>query len=93
MLSDPWLLLTAALAAGISYALTPLVARLAVHFDIVDRPGPRKVHDRPIPKLGGVAIVAAGAIGLAVLFAQLPGPPPGVSQSVVVGLEIGRAHV
>jgi UDP-GlcNAc:undecaprenyl-phosphate GlcNAc-1-phosphate transferase len=35
---------------------TPVVIRLAHRIGAVDRPGARKVHERPIPRLGGVAI-------------------------------------
>jgi UDP-GlcNAc:undecaprenyl-phosphate/decaprenyl-phosphate GlcNAc-1-phosphate transferase len=42
-------------------AVTPLIARIATRFDIVDRPGPFKVHERPVPYLGGVAVFVAMA--------------------------------
>ncbi|MBI2377624.1 MAG: undecaprenyl/decaprenyl-phosphate alpha-N-acetylglucosaminyl 1-phosphate transferase [Deltaproteobacteria bacterium] len=47
------------LAAAVSAFLTPLVCRLAHAIDAVDAPGEaRKIHDRPIPRIGGVAVVA-----------------------------------
>jgi UDP-GlcNAc:undecaprenyl-phosphate GlcNAc-1-phosphate transferase len=47
-------------AAGLVLALTPLVARVAPRIGAVDdkRDRPR-VHDRPVPRIGGVAIVVA----------------------------------
>jgi UDP-GlcNAc:undecaprenyl-phosphate/decaprenyl-phosphate GlcNAc-1-phosphate transferase len=39
-----------------SLLLTVPVRRLALHFGMVDLPGPRKVHLSPIPLLGGIAI-------------------------------------
>lgn len=36
---------------------TPLVAQVARALNIIDRPGARKVHSAPIPRIGGVAIV------------------------------------
>lgn len=42
-------------AAGVM----PLCMRLAHRLDIVDRPGPRKIHRTPTPLLGGLAIVVA----------------------------------
>ena len=39
-----------------SLGLTIPVRRLALHYGMVDRPGPRKVHLKPIPLLGGIAI-------------------------------------
>lgn len=43
--------------------LTPLCARLATYFGLVDVPrGERKIHDRIIPFLGGVSVFLAFAI-------------------------------
>jgi UDP-GlcNAc:undecaprenyl-phosphate/decaprenyl-phosphate GlcNAc-1-phosphate transferase len=56
------LLLPSVAAAAIAFALTPLVARLAVVLGAIDMPGDRKIHDRPIPRLGGLAVVSAIAI-------------------------------
>lgn len=53
------LLAPALLATALAFALTPLVSRLAVTIGAVDMPGRRKVHDRPIPRLGGLAVVVA----------------------------------
>lgn len=39
-----------------SLALTVPVRHLALRYGMVDRPGPRKVHLKPIPLLGGIAI-------------------------------------
>lgn len=43
-------------AFSLSLLLTPLVRRLCIRFGIFDAPGPLKTHQRPIPRLGGVAI-------------------------------------
>jgi len=48
----------------ISLLITPLIARLAVRLDLVDRPSARKVHTKPIPRIGGVAICLAFFIPL-----------------------------
>jgi UDP-GlcNAc:undecaprenyl-phosphate/decaprenyl-phosphate GlcNAc-1-phosphate transferase len=39
-----------------SLGLTAPVRRLALYYGMVDHPGPRKVHVKPIPLLGGIAI-------------------------------------
>jgi len=53
-------LLALVLAVLISWLLTPLASKLAVKLGAVDQPtGGRKIHTRPIPRLGGVAIAAA----------------------------------
>ena len=36
--------------------LTPLVRKMAISFQVVDRPGPRKIHSTPTPLLGGLAV-------------------------------------
>jgi len=49
-----------ALAAGIglavAYAATPIVRSLAIRLDVVAHPGGRRLHARPTPLLGGVAM-------------------------------------
>ena len=42
----------------LSLVLTPLAGRLGVKFGALDLPGARKVHSKPIPRTGGVAIFA-----------------------------------
>ncbi len=42
----------------VAVGLTALVRVLALRWSIMDQPGHRKMHHRPIPLLGGVAIVA-----------------------------------
>jgi UDP-GlcNAc:undecaprenyl-phosphate/decaprenyl-phosphate GlcNAc-1-phosphate transferase len=49
-----------------SLILTVPVRRLALRYGMVDHPGPRKVHIRPMPLLGGMAIYLGFV--LAVLF-------------------------
>jgi len=46
-------------AAIITCGLTFSVKALAEKFGIFDNPSPRKIHHKPIPRLGGVAIVIA----------------------------------
>ena len=55
---------------ALSLLLTPLVRFVALRLGVVDHPDhPRKIHKRPIPRVGGVAILAAalGAYGLLLL--------------------------
>jgi UDP-GlcNAc:undecaprenyl-phosphate/decaprenyl-phosphate GlcNAc-1-phosphate transferase len=54
------------IAAVITFALTPVAMRAAWRLGVVDRPGGRRIHDRPIPLLGGVAIL------LGIVVAVLP---------------------
>ena len=48
----------------LSLALTPLVVRLAHAVGAIDRPGGRKAHSTPTPRLGGVAVAVAFALSL-----------------------------
>src|SRR5262245_60473089 len=54
-----WFVVPAVSAAAMAGALTPLAARLAVKVGAVDMPAARKVHHTPVPRLGGLAVVAA----------------------------------
>ena len=43
----------------VALALTPILRDFFRVYQIVDRPGLRKVHEYPIPRLGGIALAAA----------------------------------
>jgi UDP-GlcNAc:undecaprenyl-phosphate/decaprenyl-phosphate GlcNAc-1-phosphate transferase len=65
-------------AAGIVLALTPLLMRLAPRIGGVDEGGDRpRVHTRPVPRIGGLAIVA-GILIPAAFFVDLSGPYRGI---------------
>ena len=51
----------------IAIAATPLARRIAPKLGIMDQPNPRKVHARPMPLLGGAAIVIASLLTLLLL--------------------------
>ena len=69
------------LAAGVVLAATPLVARLAPRIGAVDDPTDRpRVHDRPIPRIGGLAIVAGVAVPALALIR-----PDGAYLGIVAG--------
>lgn len=46
---------------------TPLTIRIAERFKVMDKPGPRKIHLKSIPRMGGLAIFA----GIAFTFLML----------------------
>jgi UDP-GlcNAc:undecaprenyl-phosphate GlcNAc-1-phosphate transferase len=52
--------------------LTPQVKRFALRYKIVDNPSARKVHKKPTPLLGGLAIFSAFAICLHIVVHPLP---------------------
>ena len=54
-------------AGAISFALTPLAARLAFRTGAVALPRERDLHEEPVPQLGGLAILA-GVLAAGALF-------------------------
>jgi UDP-GlcNAc:undecaprenyl-phosphate GlcNAc-1-phosphate transferase len=64
-----------AAALAVSAGLVPPVRALARRAGVLDTPGPRKVHDVPTPRLGGLAVFAAfvtTVVGGYLLLPQLP---------------------
>lgn len=70
------------IALSASLVLTVPVRALAIRVGMVDLPGPRKVHLKPIPLLGGLAIY--GGVMLAILVA-FDGPAREQSFGIVTG--------
>jgi len=60
------------IAFSVCVALTPAVRELCLRFGAVDHPGALKIHSRPIPRLGGIAVALAIAAALC-LAAPLQG--------------------
>ncbi len=94
------LILAALLGAGaVSFVLTPLTIRFATQLGAIDVPGEeRRVHSRPIPRTGGLAVaiafVGVGALGLIanqVFQVQLPGRPVRTAEvaALFVGVAVG----
>lgn len=90
----PLILAALLAAAGAAWLLTPLAMRIARWSGAIDEPDAgRRVHSRPIPRAGGLAVVAAfvGVGGLAVLligFSRPTGPFPYLY--VLGGNEVNR---
>ena len=53
-------------AIGIAWLVTPLIMNLAERVGAIDQPNERKIHIRPIPRLGGVAVFIAFLLALGV---------------------------
>ncbi len=60
------LLITAIVCFLASVALTPLVKKFAIYIGAVDKPNQRKVHQKIMPRLGGLAIFISMIIGFAI---------------------------
>ncbi len=58
--------LTVSVAATV--LLTILVKRLALRWNLVDQPNHRSVHKKPIPRIGGIAIVGGFIVGLTYFY-------------------------
>jgi UDP-GlcNAc:undecaprenyl-phosphate/decaprenyl-phosphate GlcNAc-1-phosphate transferase len=79
-------LLAFLIAASASLVLVVPVRALAIRVGMVDLPGPRKVHLKPIPLLGGLAMYAG--VMLAILFAF-----DGAARAQVIGIVTGATLV
>lgn len=84
-----------ALAFGVSYFLTPVARRLAVNAGAVDYPETddqkgRRVHKRPVPRLGGLAIFLAFLGPLLYLLPREGWPLAGLllGASLILGLGV-----
>lgn len=55
-------------AAGTTALLTPLVRRWCINTGLYAPPSERKIHTRPIPQLGGVAIFTGFVVAMLVSF-------------------------
>ncbi len=66
MTQTPPLVLLVAAVAGL--LITPLVIRIAVARELYDTPDTRRLHTRPIPRLGGIVIYVATVLGLVTAY-------------------------
>ncbi|MDQ6910670.1 MAG: undecaprenyl/decaprenyl-phosphate alpha-N-acetylglucosaminyl 1-phosphate transferase [Actinomycetota bacterium] len=84
-------------AAAVTYVLTPAAWRLATRWGAIAQPDERRVHTRPTPMLGGVAMLAAflAALGVAALLPQFravfqsSSEPLGVGVAAILILAVG----
>ncbi len=93
-----WLVSALALAVGLALFLTPLVVRSARGLELFDSPdGARRLHDRPVPRLGGVAVYLVAAAVSCFIFVRtvtlfIDAGPTGEQQvSILAGAFIGSS--
>lgn len=83
------LLLPFFVALSVTFIATPIVKKIALKMGSLDYPSPRKIHDRPTPQLGGIAIyigVIVACIATFNLSSQLLGIILGTSIALVTGI-------
>lgn len=61
MITNLWLLSAVTIASAL--LLTPIVIKIAFQFGFIDQPEARKVHSKPMPRIGGLAVFVAVGIG------------------------------
>jgi UDP-GlcNAc:undecaprenyl-phosphate/decaprenyl-phosphate GlcNAc-1-phosphate transferase len=79
-------LLAFLIAASASLLLTFPVRALAIRVGMVDLPGPRKVHSKPIPLLGGLAMYGGVMLAILIVF-------DGAARAQVFGIATGATLV
>jgi len=60
-------------SAALALLITPLVSRESIRLGLVDAPGGRKVHPQSVPRLGGVAVLAATVLAMILVRLWSPG--------------------
>jgi UDP-GlcNAc:undecaprenyl-phosphate GlcNAc-1-phosphate transferase len=78
-------------AALVAFLATPVILRIVRNLRIIDHPDSRRVHDRPLPRAGGLAVVVAFVLvggGLVAFGGGLPAMPTlhGVEPRNLLGL-------
>ena len=84
------LIMCFSVAFGVSLALTPFVKVLAQKIGAIDVPDARRVHDHPIPRMGGLAIFYGFLIGV-MCFCQLDKALRGILIGSLIIVALGIA--
>ncbi len=77
-----------AVAAVVTLVTTPFTARLAVRLGAIDLPRDRDLHESPVPRLGGLAILA-GILVAAIIFVPLDGQTRSILGGALVAVVVG----
>jgi UDP-GlcNAc:undecaprenyl-phosphate GlcNAc-1-phosphate transferase len=80
------------IAALVAAAVTgPFAVRLSRRHDIMAMPGGRRRHGLPVPKLGGIPIMVAYLVGIAIIYWRVP--PSGDDALRLQGVILGSLIV
>jgi UDP-GlcNAc:undecaprenyl-phosphate/decaprenyl-phosphate GlcNAc-1-phosphate transferase len=77
-----------AVAATCAWLLVPLTDKLARRIGAIDMPGERSLHERPTPKLGGLAILV-GVLVAGVLFLPWNSQPRAILAGAIAITAVG----
>ena len=72
-----------AVALLLSFLMTPQVKQFAESVGAIDEPGERRIHDRPVPRMGGLAIFFGFVVSV-LLFVDMSTPVMGLLLGAVV---------
>lgn len=87
------LVLVLAVTAGVTAALTPLVRRFAVRRGLVVQPDAMRVHKRPTPQLGGLAMFAGFLAGIATAWLSGGFSTVFAAHLTIIGILVGPAVI
>ena len=72
-----------AVAFLLCFLMTPQVKRFAESVGAIDQPGERRIHDRPVPRMGGLAIFVGFVVSV-LLFVDMTTPVMGLLLGAVI---------
>ena len=87
----PDYMLTFVIAAGVALLITPGVIFLAAKTGAMDAPDARKVHKKPIPRIGGLGIYAAFMVAMLTLLSFVQVTDEVMTE--LVGLMVGGSLI
>ena len=56
----------------VALVTTPVAIRLSKRWDVMAKPGGRRKHSQPIPKLGGIPLTLAYVVGIVLVYLLMP---------------------
>lgn len=71
--------------------MTPVIIRFATKRGVMDKPGEHKLHDKPVPTLGGTAVFSGVIAAVFVCFPFLPDKLRPDEIYAVMGISLGAA--